>query len=115
MVLPEFSLELPDVDKLVSLTNVVEYKDKLLRNYTYYIMGQVCVDSEYRGQMIFDRMFDKHRELYSDRYQLIITCISNKNVRSLRAHARVGFEIIHTFGDSTSDEMWHMVVWDWHK
>jgi hypothetical protein len=113
MTLPEFAPEVPDVDDLVSKINILEYKGKPLRNYTYYIMGQVCVADGFRGQNIFDRMYNKHRELYVDRYQLLITCISNKNARSLRAHARVGFETVHSFNNSASDETWHIVLWDW--
>ncbi|CAM4926330.1 unnamed protein product [Rotaria socialis] len=80
--LPEIAVELPDIAKLILLINTLDYKA-----------------DGYRGQMVFDGMLQKHRELYSDRYEMMITCISNKNVRSLRAHARVGFETIYTFND----------------
>jgi len=114
-VLPEIAPQLPEFDKFISLINKLEYKGKPLRNYTYYIMGQVCIANGFRGQNIFDRMFHKHRELYADRYQLLITYISDKNVRSLRAHTRVGFETVHSFTSATSDELWHIVLWDWCK
>ena len=112
---PEFASESPDLAELLSKISILDYKGKPLRDYTYYIMGQVCVADGYRGQKIFDRMFHKHYELYANRYQLLITCISEKNTRSLRAHTRVGFEVVHTFKNSDSDETWHMVLWDWHK
>ena len=112
-MLPEFAVEVSTTDELLSLINTLEYEGKPLKSYNYYIMGQACVDKEYRGQMIFDQMLHKHRELYGDRYELLITAISNKNPRSFRAHARVGFKTIHSFSDSKKDETWNIVLWDW--
>ncbi|CAF1417775.1 unnamed protein product [Rotaria magnacalcarata] len=111
--LPEIAVELPDIAKLILLIKTLDYKGKPLRDNTYYILGQICVADGYRGRMVFDGMLQKHRELHSDRYEMMITCISNKNVRSLRAHARVGFETIYTFNDLSSDDTWHAVLWDW--
>ena len=112
---PELIPESPELDELFSKISILDYKNKPLRDYTYYIMGQVCVAEGFRGQTIFDRMFQKHYELYGDRYQLLITFISEKNTRSFRAHIRVGFEVVHSFQNSDSDEKWLRVLWDWHK
>ena len=78
-------------------------------------MGQVCVADGYRGQQVVDRMYQHHREVYGDRYQLLITDISASNIRSLRAHARVGFQTLHEFYDPVIGETWVVVVWDWQK
>jgi hypothetical protein len=115
VVLPEIASEVPELNELVSLISTLEYKGKSLRNYTYYIMGQVCIADGFRGQKIFDQMYDKHRELYADRYQLLISDISSANVRSLRAHARVGFELVHSVKNLISGETWNTVVWNWQK
>ena len=115
VMLPGIALELPEFAELISLINILEYKGKPLRNYTYYIMGQICIANGFRGQKIFDRMLLKHRELYADRYQLLITDVSDKNVRSLRAHARVGFETIYSYKYTSLNETWHIILWDWHK
>ncbi|UJR23069.1 hypothetical protein I4U23_026093 [Adineta vaga] len=114
-VLPENASEVPELDKLISLINKTEYKGKSLQNYKYYIMGQICIAEGFRGQQIFDRMYDKHRELYGNSYELLITDIADKNVRSFRAHARIGFELLHRYMDDITNEMWNIVVWDWHK
>ncbi|CAF1448429.1 unnamed protein product [Adineta steineri] len=115
VILPQIAVELPELNKIILLINKLEYKNIPLQNYTYYIMGQVCIASDYRGQKIFDRMLHKHRELYADRYQLLITDISDKNIPSFRAHARVGFETIYSYNDPISNETWHIVLWDWRK
>ena len=114
--LPELALEIRELDLLFSWINKLEYEGKPLRDYSYYIMGQVCVKKTYRRQQIFQQMLNKHREIYHDRYQLLITLVSNKNQPSLRAHCGIGFEIIHTLAHETNkDEQWHMICWNWRK
>ncbi|GAB3991059.1 hypothetical protein GCM10028807_20020 [Spirosoma daeguense] len=110
-MLPEFGADVPELLPLFALINTLTYKEKPLNQYSWYVMGQVCVADGYRGQQLFDRMFQHHQEVYGNRYQLLITDISANNVRSLRAHARVGFESIHEFYDSTIGETWVVVAW----
>lgn len=112
-MLPEFAVEVPALDSMFSTINTLTYKDKPMQGYTFYMMGQACVASGFRGQKVLSRMLHKHRELYSDRYELIITSISSKNPRSIRAHTSVGFTTIHSFYDAMSDEIWYFLVWDW--
>src|SRR5688572_9351574 len=57
----------------------------------FYVMGQICVDEVHRGGGIFDALYRKHRALYADRFDLLVTEISTNNPRSMRAHERVGF------------------------
>ncbi|MBD2704066.1 GNAT family N-acetyltransferase [Spirosoma sp. BT702] len=114
-MLPEFGNDIPELLPLFALIDTLSYEGKPLKNYTWYVMGQVCVAEGYRGQRVFDRMFEHHREVYSHRYQLLITDISANNVRSLRAHARVGFQSIHEFYDSAIGETWVVVAWDLQK
>ncbi|GAB3541287.1 GNAT family N-acetyltransferase [Spirosoma fluminis] len=114
-MLPEFGNDVPELVPLFALINALDYQGKPFIDYAYYVMGQVCVADGYRGQRLFDRMYEHQREVYSDRYQLLVTDISELNTRSLRAHGRVGFEPIHSFYDVTLDETWVVVVWDWQK
>lgn len=112
-MLPEFGADVPELLPLFELIDTLTYKEKPLRDYFWYVMGQVCVSEGYRGQQVFDRMFQHHQVVYGDRYQLLITDISANNSRSLRAHARVGFQLLHEFHDATIGETWVVVVWDW--
>ena len=100
-----------DVQILIDNLETIDYKDKPLSSYSYYLMGQVCIDKEYRGKGIFSMLFQKHKEIYKDRYELLVTDISTKNLRSQKAHEKVGFKTIYTYSD-TVDE-WNVVVWDW--
>ncbi|MBD2757519.1 GNAT family N-acetyltransferase [Spirosoma validum] len=112
-MLPEFGTDVPELLPLFDLINTLIYNEKPLKDYTWYVMGQVCVANGYRGQQVFDRMFQHHKEVYGDRYQLLITDISANNTRSLRAHTRVGFKSLHEFYDPTIGETWVIVAWDW--
>ena len=48
---------------------------------------------------------------YAERFELLVTEISTRNQRSLRAHARVGFEPVHRYRDDVDE--WEIVAWDW--
>ncbi len=114
-MLPDFGADVPELLPLFALMDTLMYKGKPVGDYAYYVMGQVCVADGYRGQQVFDRLYQHHRAVYEGQYQLLITDISEKNTRSLRAHARVGFEPLHSFHDSTLGETWVIVAWDWQK
>lgn len=114
-MLPEFAADVPELLPLFGLIDTLTYNDQPLSEYNWYVMGQVCVADGYRGQQVFDRMFQHHRDVYGNRYQMLITDISANNTRSLRAHSRVGFRAIHEFHDPTIGETWVVVLWDWQK
>ncbi|CAF0879384.1 unnamed protein product [Adineta ricciae] len=114
-VLPENASNSPGLNELVSLINDTEFKGKPTKTLKYYIMGQVCIADGFRGKNVFDRMYDKHRELFGNSYDLLITDVAEKNVRSFRAHLRVGFEVLHTYKGHSTNETWHIIAWDWRN
>lgn len=104
-----------DIPILISMFDAFDqllYKGKKLDAYRYIVVGQICVAEGYRGQGTFDKMYEAYRTLLSPKYDFAITEISKRNYRSLRAHARVGFETIHEFTAPDGEE-WDIVVWDW--
>lgn len=103
----------PDLQTMINNLEPLIYKDKPLSSYSYYIMGQVCIDKNYRGKGIFNMLFQKHKEMYKHKYELLVTEISTSNYRSQRAHEKVGFKTIHTYKDSLDE--WNVVVWDWKE
>ncbi len=83
-----------------------------LDEYRYFIMGQVCVDKPFRGSGVFAGMFEKMRELYRGRYDFTITEVARRNARSIRAHEKVGFGLLHRYRDPSGEE-WDLILWDW--
>ncbi len=88
------------------------YKSKQLNAYRYIVVGQICIAKAYRGQGLFDEAYAAYRDLLSPKYDFTITEIALRNQRSLRAHQRIGFEIIHEY-TSPEGEHWAIVVWEW--
>jgi L-amino acid N-acyltransferase YncA len=104
-----------DIPVLVPMFNAFDaifYKEKKIAEYNYIVVGQVCVERNYRGQGILDDCYDVYKKMYKEKYDFAITEIAATNLRSLRAHARIGFKQIYSFmGDY--DTIWIVVIWDW--
>src|SRR6185436_10677566 len=55
-----------------SLDNII-HRGKPVSTHDYYVMGQVCVAKAYRGQGIFDLLYQGHKKFYQDKYDLLVT------------------------------------------
>ncbi len=105
-----------DIPVLVPMFDIIDdlsFNDEPLRDIDYIVSGQVCVDKAYRGQGIFDGLYHQYREYYKDSHPCIITEILSVNRRSISAHQRVGFGILHRYSDP-DDRQWDIVLWDWN-
>lgn len=102
---------IPELKSMFAMLETLSWKGKPLQQYSYYVMGQVCVDKPYRGQGVFQMLYDKHKELMQPSYDFVVTEIATRNTRSIHAHEKVGFELLHRFKDER--EEWDMVLWDW--
>jgi GNAT superfamily N-acetyltransferase len=106
-------------DELESLTPMFKefkrssYRDKSLTEYKFVVGGQVCVDKGFRGQGLLSKLYHETRNQVHSQYQLCITEIAQRNLRSLQAHQKMGFEIIRTYRDEK--ELWDIVAWDMHQ
>lgn len=74
----------------------------------HYLMGQVCVAKAWRGTGLFDALYAAHRRFYGDRFACTVTEVATRNTRSMRAHARVGFETVRVYRDDVDE--WAVVV-----
>src|SRR5580765_1679335 len=70
-MLRAFSKLVPDLEPMFEKFESLHWKNKSLNDYSYYVMGQICVDKQYRGQGLFDALYQKHREVYSKQFDLI--------------------------------------------
>jgi len=111
VLLQEGRYAYPGLEPMFVNFNKLSWKGKPLYDYKFYVMGQVCVDKAYRSKGLFDILYQKHKEIYENKFDFIVTEISTSNYRSLKAHKRVGFVTINTFKDSMDE--WDVVVWDW--
>jgi ribosomal protein S18 acetylase RimI-like enzyme len=77
----------------------------------WYVMGQIAVAPSHRGAGVFDALYAEHRARYGERFDEIVTEVSLRNGRSLRAHERVGFRTVLEFEDAT--DQWAIIAWRW--
>ncbi|MDI9309288.1 MAG: GNAT family N-acetyltransferase [Limnohabitans sp.] len=97
---------------MFELFDQISYANKKVSDYNYMVVGQVCVDKEYRGQGIFDTLYQNYKSDFASKYDFAITEIAVKNQRSMAAHNRIGFKEIHRYTAPDLVE-WSVVLWDW--
>jgi hypothetical protein len=101
----------PELEPMFSHLENCQWKDKEINQYSYYVMGQICVSKSYRGNNLVSLLYHEHRRQYESQFDFIVTEISTSNIRSLKAHAKVGFKLVDTYRDHLDE--WNVVLWDW--
>jgi GNAT superfamily N-acetyltransferase len=104
-----FRDKIPLLVPFFALLDGLHWGGRPLSDWRYFVMGQVCVAKGFRGQGVFAGLYQHLRRCMAPHYDLIITEISSRNTRSLRAHAKVGFETLHTYATSDGEE-WVVVL-----
>ena len=114
LVMPrDFAPFVPILRPLFDTLDSLSWKGVLLRDQPrWFVMGQVCVSEQHRGQGVFDGLYRTMAARYRDRYDFTVTEVAARNTRSLRAHARAGFRTLHVYPDPTTGEEWHVIVLD---
>ncbi len=101
---------------LADLFNTIDqiyYQDTLLKNSNYVVVGQLCVDKQYRGIGLVQKLYGHFKTTLSASYEYCITDVAQANQRSLKAHQKTGFQVIDTL--TYEGISWDIVLWDWHK
>ena len=101
----QFQNDIPELKDLFTKISSVPYKGEKIKQKDYFIMGQVCVDSSYRGKGIFRKLYQEMKSKMSNHYRFIITEVSSKNIRSVNAHEAIGFQRLLSY-PYREDEEW---------
>jgi ribosomal protein S18 acetylase RimI-like enzyme len=109
VMLKSFGNMIPVLQPMFDRLATIQYGDNKITGYSFYVMGQICIDEQYRGQGVFDLLYNKHKELLQTVYDLCVTSVSTRNKRSMKAHERVGFTTVLTFQDATDE--WNILAW----
>jgi ribosomal protein S18 acetylase RimI-like enzyme len=99
---------------MADLFNTIDrtsYKDCLLGEMDYVVVGQLCVAKAFRGMGLVQRLYNHFRDCYADRYPYLVTDVAQANSRSLKAHQKTGFQVIDTL--TYGGIGWDIVLWDW--
>jgi len=73
----------------------------------FLVMGQVCIDKEYRGKGVFRGLYNFMKQQNIPPYASIVTEIDVLNKRSLEAHYAVGFKRLLQY--EVQNKMWVVV------
>jgi ribosomal protein S18 acetylase RimI-like enzyme len=98
----------PLLEPMFQLFETLSWRGRPLNDYRYYVMGQICVADAFRGRGVFDALYREHQASYGARYDCTVTEVATRNTRSMRAHERVGFEVLKTYRDATDE--WAVVA-----
>ena len=110
VMLPSMAETVPVLIPMFDIINTTKYKGKLLSESTYFVMGQVCIDKDYRGKGLFQQLYTLLQQQMKHGFTYMITEVSKRNTRSLRAHYKVGFQSIKEY--KTDTEEWVVLLWE---
>ncbi len=102
--------ELPSLAPMFAEFEKCIYKGGKLTDHRYVVGGQVCVDNDFRGMGLLSKLYNATKIHLPEDYELLVTEVSTRNKISLKAHQKMGFEVIHTYDDGV--ELWDVIVWD---
>jgi hypothetical protein len=114
LVMPRaFADDVPILRPLFETLQSLSWNGVALRDSArWFVIGQICVADGYRGIGIFDGLYRAMADAYGSRFDFVVTEVAARNVRSLKAHARVGFELLRVYPDATTGEEWHVIARD---
>ena len=107
VMLPQFRHRIPVLVPLFERFEQLTWHGRPVESTQWFLMGQVCVNKAYRGQGVFAAMYRDQQQRLAKDYELILTEISARNHRSLRAHEKVGFEVLEHY--KADGETWVVV------
>ncbi len=91
----------------------LQFDGRCLKGSNYIVVGQLCVAKGYRGIGLVDKLYQGFREAMQECFSCAVTDIARANRRSLRAHQKTGFQIIHALEFDGLE--WDVVLWDWSR
>ena len=104
---PMFAFMMEDLPNL-------EYLGQKLSVQNSYQYGPVCVDKEYRGSGVLEKIFDFARENMAKRFPILVTFINKINSRSYEAHTKkLKLEVIKEF--TYNNNNYYELVYDTSK
>lgn len=105
-----FRHQIPELQSMFDLLDTLIIHGKKLGTENFIVMGQICIDKDYRGKGIFQGLYKHYFDLYKPIYKYIITEVAERNVRSLQAHFKVGFKEVHRY-DEPGIETWVVLIY----
>lgn len=112
--LEEYSYDTPELIPMIEEVKRQSYEGIAIVDSRFFIMGQICIAKEYRGQGIFYGLYDKMKEVMRHDFDFIITEVDSRNTRSMRAHLKANWQNLLTYTTNNGKE-WNMILLDLRK
>jgi len=101
---PKFRDSIPILKSMFAEIDRVTASDTIKK---YIVMGQICIDKEYRGKGIFRKLYENMQQIINPEFSKIITEVVTTNTRSLQAHYAIGFKKLSTY--KTNESYWDLM------
>jgi hypothetical protein len=107
---PSLKQELPTLLPMFEQFERCRYRGRPLSSWRYFIGGQVCVDRAHRRQGLLAGLYRRLGAALAPDHDVCVTEIATRNDVSVKAHEKMGFEVISRYSDAR--EEWVIVAWD---
>lgn len=94
------------IDIIKPLFEKIE-KNDMVSNLKYIVMGQVCIAKTYRGRGVFRKLYQVMKKVLQLDYDVLITEVDTKNIRSVNAHRAIGFNVLYSYRSNQQD--WQII------
>jgi hypothetical protein len=94
----DFNRKLPLPAKMIDRLGVIDFHGRKIDSLDSFVAGPVCVEKDKRGQGIFSGLYENLFVTTKDRFDLAVSLIDITNEPSLKAHQKIGYEIVDMFG-----------------
>src|SRR3954447_3779994 len=81
VMLKEFRSALPILEPMFEQMDRLTVGDRKLAEMSYFVMGQVCIEKEYRGKGVFPGLYEELKRKMSGELDLVVTEVASRNRR----------------------------------
>ena len=99
---------IPVLQPMFDRIDLIEYNGAPVQSCNYFIMGQVCVDVNFRKQKLASKLYRFMFDCMKPKFEYIITEVSYYNKPSTSLHLSTGYEIIDTY--TTNTDKWNILI-----
>jgi ribosomal protein S18 acetylase RimI-like enzyme len=119
VMLPTFRTDIPFAAPMVDQIEQVVYQGQRLDSSSnnkkdnkdmFVVVGQLCVDKAFRGLGVSSAMYREYQRRMEPHFHNVVTVVSSRNDRSMRAHEKVGFQVVRRYGASQDGHDWVIVL-----
>jgi L-amino acid N-acyltransferase YncA len=103
---------MPVFDRLFEEVDKIKIGEIKFTHFPYIFVGQLCIAKEFRGQGLVEKLYAFFSTEMQNKYDFIVTDISQENPRSLKAHEKSGYKKIQHFFDFYNNSYWDIVIKD---